>query len=103
MSIFGTRNSGLTVIHDLDVARAAIEEALADADPELAPGLRHALDLIAQIPEEDAAIEVEWARSVIAQAGIDPSKEVQATKALRVAKPELSLKAAVELARNAAR
>lgn len=34
---------------------------------------------------------MEWARGVLAAAGIDPKHEVRAIKALRDAKPELSL------------
>ncbi|MFJ3310077.1 hypothetical protein ACIPSA_45200 [Streptomyces sp. NPDC086549] len=103
MSSLFNRRLNLTVIRDVDVACTQLEQALADADPALVPGLQHALDLLRNLPSSEEDLTTEWARGVLAAAGVDPKHEVRATKALREAKPELSLGTAVEIAKKVAR
>lgn len=90
------------MIRDVDVACTQIEQALADADASLRPGLEHALTLLRQLPSSETDLEKDWARGVWKAAGITPGQEVRAVKALRDAKPELSLATAVEIAKRAA-
>ncbi|MEU8971284.1 hypothetical protein AB0D11_18765 [Streptomyces monashensis] len=103
MSNLFIRRGNVTVIRDVDLAVTQIEQALADADPTLVPGLQHALELLRNLPSSEEDLQTEWARGVLAAAGVDPKHEVRAIKALRDAKPELSLATAVEIAKKAAR
>jgi hypothetical protein len=86
----------------VEVACTQIEQALADADATLRPGLQHALALLRALPSSEAEVESQWARGVWEAAGITPGQDVRAIKALRDAKPELSLAAAVDIAKRAA-
>ncbi|MET9535797.1 hypothetical protein ABZY02_35475 [Streptomyces sp. NPDC006649] len=101
MTFLFNRRHAPTVIRDVDVACTQIEQALTDADASLRPGLDYALGILRRLPSSEAEVEKEWATTVWAAAGIDPSQEVRAIKALRDAKPGLPLVTAVEIAKRA--
>ncbi|MFD7920657.1 hypothetical protein ACFV3R_15710 [Streptomyces sp. NPDC059740] len=97
MPLFRHRAS-VTVLRDLEIVRSRLESALAEADPELAPGLRYALDVVTELDDERTDLRTEWARGVLETEGVDPrAHEVRAVKALRDARPGLSLRDAVEM------
>ncbi|MEV5506154.1 hypothetical protein [Streptomyces orinoci] len=80
-----------------------MHRALAEASDEDRPGLERAAGLIAALaarPERE--VRAEWARGVIAAAGLDPhTQELPAIRAVRKAEPGLSLRAAVQVVREA--
>ncbi|MFD0375083.1 hypothetical protein [Streptomyces sp. NPDC127112] len=98
-----TNTINLVVLHDLDPARAAIEEAAATADASEAPGLRRALSLLDAHRHSDTDVKVRWARQYLEEAGV-PAGDTSArtVKALRQAVPGLGLGEAVALVTLAA-
>lgn len=102
MSLFGPHTGGMVIVHDVEIARARLQQALDTADPVEVAGLRRALEILAAVPASDDEVRTEWARTVLADARIDPKEQLKAIKALRAAKRGLSLKDAVEMAKRAA-
>ncbi|MFD8201072.1 hypothetical protein [Streptomyces sp. NPDC059701] len=95
---------GVLVLRDSDLVGAGLREALAEAPPEERPGLERAAALVeraAAVP--DAALRARWVHQHLEAAGHDgPADSVRAVKVLREAVPGLSLRAAVQLSREAA-
>jgi hypothetical protein len=99
-----TRHLNLVVLHDLDDARAAVEEALAHADTTEAPGLRKALSLIEAAARSDEDLKIRWARQALDRAGVAAGDtSTGAIRELRRAAPQLGLAEAVELVTLAAK
>ncbi|MET9181959.1 hypothetical protein ABZX88_27570 [Kitasatospora aureofaciens] len=83
---------------NLEALQAALQAALDAADQDELPGLRRAIRIVEDFVPAGGAAGVEWARNVLALAGIDPrTAEVKAVRELRTARPGLSLKEAVAL------
>ncbi|MFJ5557817.1 hypothetical protein ACIQCD_10415 [Streptomyces sp. NPDC093250] len=98
--MFGSKETHLVALSDLDEAREAVRQALADASDADAPGLRVALGILDGFTASDP--RVRWVGKVLGEQGINPrTHEVAAIKALRDALPGLSLVAATALAREA--
>ncbi|MFF2077945.1 hypothetical protein ACFVXG_24705 [Kitasatospora sp. NPDC058162] len=84
----------------LEPLKAALRAALDTADQVEQQGLRRALQIVEDFVPAAAPTPVDWARSVLAHAGIDPrTAEVKAVRELRRAHPGLSLRDAVALVR----
>ncbi|MFF7921077.1 hypothetical protein ACFZDP_07890 [Streptomyces mirabilis] len=99
-----TKHLNLAVLHDLDAARGAIEEALAGADPADAPGLRRALSILEASAHSDDDLKIRWARQYLAEAGVPAGDtSTHAIRELRRAVPKLGLAEAVELVTLAAK
>ncbi|MDH6121974.1 hypothetical protein [Kitasatospora sp. GAS204B] len=85
----------------LDPVRQALERALIEADQEERPGLRRALEILDGFGPTSGPVDPEWARKVLATAGVDPrTAEVKAVRELRSAHQGLSLKEAAGLVRT---
>ncbi|MFD5466011.1 hypothetical protein ACFWIQ_24730 [Kitasatospora sp. NPDC127059] len=85
---------------NLEALKAALQAALDTADQEELPGLRRAIHIVEDFVPSAGPAGVEWARNVLALAGIDPrTAEVKAVREVRRARPDLSLKDAVALVR----
>ncbi|MFH9347565.1 hypothetical protein [Kitasatospora sp. NPDC017646] len=83
---------------NLEALQAALRAALDTADANELPGLRRAIRIVEDFVPSGGAAGVQWARNVLALAGIDPrTAEVKAVRELRLARPALSLKEAVAL------
>ncbi|MFD8707348.1 hypothetical protein ACFV1W_32990 [Kitasatospora sp. NPDC059648] len=83
---------------NLEALRVALRAALDTAGQEEVPGLRRAIRIVEDFVPSGGAAGVEWARNVLALAGIDPrTAEVKAVRELRTARPDLGLKEAVAL------
>ncbi|QKW08745.1 hypothetical protein HUT18_22575 [Streptomyces sp. NA04227] len=102
--MFGKTETIFLVLRGADEAARSLREALANAHPEDRPGLELALRLV---EEADARSETElrghWVRRTLSEVGYaGPVDSVAAIKALRGAEPGLSLRSAVQLAKEAA-
>ncbi|MBD0692992.1 hypothetical protein [Streptomyces sp. CBMA123] len=85
---------------DLEPLKAALRAALDTADQVEQVGLRRALRIVEDFVPPAAPTPVDWARAVLAHAGIDPrTAEVKAVRELRRAHAGLSLRDAVALVR----
>ncbi|MGW2372114.1 MULTISPECIES: hypothetical protein [Kitasatospora] len=83
---------------NLEALKAALQAALESADQEELPGLRRAIRIVEDFVPSGGVAGVDWARNVLALAGIDPrTAEVKAVRELRTARPDLGLKEAVAL------
>ncbi|MGW7822756.1 hypothetical protein ACWGLF_32650 [Streptomyces puniciscabiei] len=103
--MFRQRNNGarLIVLRETDVVRTAIQRALDTADPAEAPGLRRALALLDATTGTDTDLLRAWTLQILQDAGVDPTAEVAAVRALRSAEPALDLQTAVDLVKGVAR
>lgn len=100
--MFGKTETHVVVLSDLEDAREAIRRAADGADPEEAPGLRRALELIDEVASAGVDPRARWVRGVLDAAGVDAdAEEVRAVRAVRNKLPGLSLSGAVELVRAA--
>ncbi|MGF1427401.1 hypothetical protein [Kitasatospora sp. LaBMicrA B282] len=82
---------------------AALQAALDEADEMERPGLERALEILAGYLDINGKDAEDWARSVLELAGVDArATEVKAVRELRLARPDLTLKEAVTLARKVA-
>ncbi|MEU8582272.1 hypothetical protein [Streptomyces abikoensis] len=99
----GSLDLGVVVLRDSQAVADAVREALETASEAERPGLERAAALIAlHAARPEREIRAEWTRGVLAAAGVDPrEQEVHAVRAVRRAEPGLSLKAAVQLVREA--
>lgn len=105
--MFGSKKSELNVLvlRDADVILWSLRQALAEADESARPGLERALDLAEQAAAaHDDDLRARWVRERLAEAGYEGAPDsAPAVKALREAAPGLSLLAAVQLTKAAAR
>ena len=96
--LFGTK-SHLIVLRDADEVQVALRVAMLTAPQEQVPGLKRALEIIAEESGNSPALpEQRWAQRVLAKRGLDPVKhEVESVRALRRELPGLALSKATEL------
>ncbi|MEU8708573.1 hypothetical protein [Streptomyces sp. NPDC048565] len=87
---------------DLGPVKSAVQQALNDASEVERPGLSRALEVIdGLIRTDQGPATVEWARTTLAVAGIDPfGKETKAIQALRAARPGIKIREAGILVRE---
>ncbi|MFE2509297.1 hypothetical protein ACFXC9_12670 [Streptomyces naganishii] len=92
------------VLRDADVIAAGVRSALAEAVPGERPGLERAAALIERaFTAPDADLRARWVHERLARAGHEgPADSVEAIRTLRQAEPGLSLRAAVQLSKDAA-
>ncbi|MFD7168396.1 hypothetical protein [Streptomyces violascens] len=103
--MFGRRELSVLVLRDADDIARALREALEGAGEAERPGLEAAVEIAeraAALPDRE--LRGRWVREQRASVGYTgPDDEsVHAVKALRDARPELSLLAAVQLTKDAA-
>ncbi|MEU9194849.1 hypothetical protein [Streptomyces hundungensis] len=104
--MWGRKEMSVLVLRDADEIVGALREALTDAGEAERPGLEAALTIAERAAERpERELRGRWVREQRASVGYaGPDDEsVRAVKALRQARPELSLLAAVQLTRDAAR
>ncbi|MER0447808.1 hypothetical protein ABR738_25200 [Streptomyces sp. Edi4] len=104
--LFGRKQLTVLWLRDADDIASELRDALADAGEAERPGLQAALAIAEKAAAEpDRERRGRWVREQRASVGYTgPDNEsVHAVKALRDARPELSLLAAVQLTRDAAR
>lgn len=96
--LFGTK-SHLIVLRDAEEVQVALRVAMITAPQEQVPGLKRALEIIAEESgNSPALLEQRWAQRVLAKRGFDPVKqEVESVRALRRELPGLALGKATEL------
>lgn len=98
-----TQAEPVVVIRDSGQVESDLRRALEKAEPGERAGLEKALRIVAEtssIPEDQ--VRRRWVRQILRVAGLDARYSVEAVKALRTAKPDLSLMAAVQLVKEAA-
>uniref|UniRef100_A0AAU2V3W3 Uncharacterized protein n=1 Tax=Streptomyces sp. NBC_00003 TaxID=2903608 RepID=A0AAU2V3W3_9ACTN len=104
--MFGRKELSVLVLRDADDIVQSLREALEGAGEAERPGLEAAVELAeraAAVPDRE--LRARWVREQRASVGYTgPDDEsVRAVKALRDARPELSLLSAVQLTRDAVR
>lgn len=100
--MFGFNKGGdLIVLRDADVIADELRHALSEAAADERPGLQRAYDIVArQCGVADVEVQAQWAARVLAQAGVDPSEEVNAVAAIRKVEPGIRLTTAVQLVKE---
>ncbi|MEU7163087.1 hypothetical protein AB0A70_00305 [Streptomyces morookaense] len=89
------------LLPDLTPVKDALRTALGEADEAERPGLQRALAIVEEFASADQVATQDWARKTLAVAGIDPAThEIRAIKALRQARPGLTLKEGVDLVKS---
>ncbi|KOU39031.1 hypothetical protein [Streptomyces sp. WM6378] len=104
--MFGRRELSVLALRDADDIARALREALEGAGEAERPGLEAALQIAEQAAAvPDRELRGRWVREQRASVGYTgPDDEsVRAVKALRDARPELSLLSAVQLTKDAVR
>ncbi|MFF4014960.1 hypothetical protein [Streptomyces sp. NPDC001843] len=91
------------LVRDSDVVAAALRQALAEASPEDRPGLKRAAALVeSTAAATEGRLRARWVRSRLAAAGFTGDiASVAAIRALRKAERTLSLRAALQLQKDA--
>ncbi|MGW2860448.1 hypothetical protein [Streptomyces sp. NPDC001205] len=103
--MFGRKELSVLVLRDADDIARALREALAGATEAERPGLEAAVRIAERAAAApDRELRARWVREQRASVGYTgPDDEsVHAVKALRQARPELGLLAAVQLTKDAA-
>ncbi|MCT9089395.1 hypothetical protein N4G70_10985 [Streptomyces sp. ASQP_92] len=104
--MWGRKELSVLALRDADEITRALREALTEAGEAERPGLTAALEIAERVAERpERELRGRWVREQRASVGYTgPDDEsVRAVRALRQARPELSLLAAVQLTRDAVR
>ncbi|SDS66935.1 hypothetical protein SAMN05216371_0379 [Streptomyces sp. TLI_053] len=90
------------VVRDSRQVEADLRRALETAEAGERAGLERALRIVMEtVSAPDAGVRRRWVREVLHASGADVRDQVGAVKALRTARPGLSLAAAYQLVREA--
>jgi hypothetical protein len=98
-----TQAEPVVVIRDCEQVESDLRRALETAEAGERAGLEKALRIVAETSStSEEQVRRRWAQQILRESGLDVRYSVEAVKALRTAKPGLSLTAAVQLAKEAA-
>ncbi|MYS22170.1 hypothetical protein GA0115240_138547 [Streptomyces sp. DvalAA-14] len=91
------------MVDNLETALAEVSALLTAAEPGDRPGLQKAVAALSGLLARSPDPEVQWARQVLAAAGLDPATaQVEAVRALRAEAPGLGVLEAGILAKRSA-